>query len=153
LGLGTPPYGIFDHDDRAIDDQAEIEGAKAHQVARHVEYAHQHRREQHRQGNDRGDEQGATPVPQQQNEDHDDEPGAFEEVPPDSTDGAIDELRAIVEGHHLDTLRQRALDRLDALLDALHHGPRIFSEQHDRDAGDDFTVPLRCDGALSQRSP
>ena len=72
LRFGPPPHGVLDHHYRAVDDQAEVEGAEAHQVSRHVENAHQDRRKEHRERDDRRDQQRAAPVAEQQDQ-HDDD--------------------------------------------------------------------------------
>ena len=47
-------HGALDDDDRPIDDDAEVDGAKTHQIGPHAREAHQNEREEQRQRNERG---------------------------------------------------------------------------------------------------
>ncbi len=75
LPLGETAEAVLDDDHRAVDDEAEVDGAEAHQVAAGPRLHHADRGEQHRERDrERGDERGAE-VPEHE-EQHDDRPGS-----------------------------------------------------------------------------
>ena len=57
---------LLDHHDRAVHDEAEVDGAEAHQVAGDAEHDHADRRPQHRQRNGERDEQAGAEAPQRE---------------------------------------------------------------------------------------
>ena len=52
LTFGKPSHAVLDHDDRAIDDETEVERAQRHQVAGDTERVHASRHHQRRQRDD-----------------------------------------------------------------------------------------------------
>ena len=65
--FGEPPQAVLDDDDRAVDDQAEVDRAEAHQVAADPSLHHAGRRHQHRERDrQRGDQRGAEVAQQQE---------------------------------------------------------------------------------------
>jgi hypothetical protein len=71
----------LDEHDRAVDEQAEVERAEAHQVAGNVEHRHRRRGEGHREGNDAGDDAGRRATLPRKSEQHQhDQQTAFEQV-------------------------------------------------------------------------
>ncbi|MET3785105.1 hypothetical protein ABIC24_002732 [Methylobacterium radiotolerans] len=134
--LAAGAQDVLDHHHRAVDDQAEIDGAEAHQVARQAEQPHAGEGHQHRE-RDRGrhDQPGAE-VAQQQQQDDDDEHRALEEVVLDGADRAVHERAAVVVGHDLHARRQLWAQVVDRLLDLPDHRAGILPELHQRDAHD-----------------
>ena len=122
LRLRPPPDGVLDHHDRAVDDEPEVERAEAHQVSRDVEDPHQDGGEEHRERDDGGDQQAPPPVAQEQDEHDDDEQRPLDQVLRHRPDGAVYQLRPVVERDQLDALRQGLLHLLDPLLHPLDDG-------------------------------
>ena len=110
LPLGEVAQGVLGDDDGAVDDEAEVEGAEAHQVGAdaaldHAGHGHQHRHRDHERGDD-----GRADVAEQQEQDDDDEGGALGEVLGHRLDRGLDQKRAIEDGLDLDAGRERAPD-------------------------------------------
>ena len=110
LLLGEVPQGVLGDDDRPVDDEAEVEGAKAHQVGAdpsldHARHGHQHRNRDHERRDD-----GRADVAEQEEQDDDHEGGALREVLRHSLDGGLDQQRSIEDGLDLDAGWQRAPD-------------------------------------------
>ena len=65
-------HGVLHHDDSAVDNHSEIDGAQAHQVGADAEQSHAEEADQHGERNDRGCDQGRAQVAkeQQQNDGH-----------------------------------------------------------------------------------
>jgi hypothetical protein len=59
---GKAPNDVFDHDDRAVDDQSEVDCAQAHQVAGDAADHHSAESEQHGERDRRRDDQSAAEV-------------------------------------------------------------------------------------------
>ena len=92
------PRRVLDHDDRAVDDQAEVDGAEAHQAAGDADPQHEIEREEHRERDRRGHDQPRAQVAQEDEEHGDDEQRALEEVRPHRVQHVVDEVRAVVDG-------------------------------------------------------
>src|SRR5215470_17960260 len=69
----------------------------------------------------------------------------FQQIALQRFDGRVDQARAVVSGHHFNALRQRWLNLLELLLDAVDDVQRILSESHYDDPANCFTlaVPFR----------
>jgi hypothetical protein len=80
LLLADPAQAVLDDDHRAIDDQAEVQRAQAHQIARHPVLHHAGDGEQHRQRNHRRGDQRRAPVAEQQEQHDDHQQRAFQQV-------------------------------------------------------------------------
>ncbi len=77
LLLGEAPDAVLDDDHRAVDDEAEVDRAEAHQVAADLALDHAGDGDQHRERDrERGDERGAD-VAEQQEQDDDDQRSAL----------------------------------------------------------------------------
>ena len=85
-------HDIFHDDDRAINDEAEINRAETHQIAGDAELPHAGERKEERERDGGGDDEGRAPVAEQQEENHDHQHRAFEEVFLHGPDGPADEL-------------------------------------------------------------
>jgi len=119
-----------------VDDQAEVDGAEAHQVARQPEETHARERHQHgERDRDRDDEAGAQ-VAEQEEEHHDDQHRTLQQVVLDRADRALHQGRAVVVGYDLDAGRQLWAQVPDGGLDPLHDGARVLALLHHGDADD-----------------
>ncbi len=115
-----PAQAVFDDDDGAVDDQAEVERAEAHEIAADPALDHAGDREQHRErDHERGDER-RTQVAEQREQHDDHEDRAFDQVRAHRRDGLVDERRAVVDGVEPQAWRQRAID----LGELVGRGPR-----------------------------
>ena len=85
-------HDIFHDDDRAINDEAEINRAETHQIAGDAELPHAGERKEERERDGGGDDEGRAPVAEQQEEHYDHQHCAFEEVFLHGPDGPADEL-------------------------------------------------------------
>ena len=95
--FGQPAQDVLDHDEIAVDDDAEIDRAEAQQVGGHLRGVHAREREQQRQRNgDRRQERGAdAPERQRQHDDDDDE--RLGQRPGDRAQRVRDQIGAIVD--------------------------------------------------------
>ena len=81
--VGEVPHAVLDHDDRAIDDEPEVDGPEAHQAPGDADPLHHRDGEEHRERDGRGHDQPGPEVPEEGEEHGDDEDGPLEEVPLD----------------------------------------------------------------------
>ena len=146
---GQQRQAVLDDDDGAVDDDAEIDGAEAHQIGADLVFDHAGHGEQHRQRNDAGGGDGRADVAEKQEQDHDDQQRAFEQVLLDGRDGRFDEVRAVVDGARDDPFRQRARDVLELGGDALRHRAAVLADQQHGRAEHGFFAVERC-GAGAQ---
>ncbi|MNG06820.1 hypothetical protein D3C84_900890 [compost metagenome] len=106
LGVGQATDRILDDHHRAIDDDAEVQRAEAHQVGADLVAEHAGEGEQHRQRNDhRGDQRGAD-VAEEQEQNHDHQDRAFDQVLLHRGNGFIDQIGPVIDRHRTDPGRQ-----------------------------------------------
>ena len=130
LSFGKPAQTVLNDDDRAIDDQAEIERAQAHQVSRYAEDVHPDAGHQERDWNDQhGDQRGANIAQQEEQRDRHQQ-RALEEVSLDRGDGGVDEFRTVERRGDLHADRKGLLDGLQLFADRLGDGPAVLPDQH-----------------------
>ena len=141
------------HDDRAVDQQAEVDGPQRHQVAGHPQPDHPQDRHAHRQRDGRGGEQRPARAAQRDEQDHRDQHRALGQVDGDRLQHAVDELGAVVVRPDLDARRQLGLDLRQPGLDRLDHLARVGAAQHHDGAGDDLAFTVLGDGAETQGGP
>ena len=134
LALAEPAHGVLHDDDRAVDQQPEVDGAQAHQVSREPEGVHHRHREQQREGNGEGHHQPRAQVAQQHQQHQHHQQRALEQVLAHGGDGAVHHRAAIVEGLDARARRQRRLERLQLRLHRLGDGARVLPQQHQRHA-------------------
>ena len=102
LARGKPRDTVLDDDHRAIDDQAEVERAEAHQIARDAQPVHADGRHQHRDRDDQGRDNGGPDIAEQEEQHRDNQQGALDQVFFDRGDRRIDKRRAVIDNfcHH-----------------------------------------------------
>ena len=103
--LAEPPDRVLHDDDCAVDDQAEVDGAEAHQVPGRPGPGHQRDREQHCERNGGRHDESGSDVAEQEQKHQNHQRGAFAEVGHDRLDGPTDQIRAVVERFDLDAGR------------------------------------------------
>ena len=134
LPVRQPRQTVFNDDHRAVDDQAEVERAEAHQVTGNMERVHAHRHHQEGEGNDEHRDDRGAPVAEQEEERGRHEQRALGEVLLDGSDRCVHKLGAIE--HHLDLdARREGLRNLgDLRRDILGHGAAVLTDQHEHGA-------------------
>ena len=143
LLLGETADAVLDDDDGAIDDDAEVQGPEAQQVAAHASTDHADHSKQHRQrDNERGDDRGPD-VPQEQKEDHDHKGGAQGQVVADRLDGGVDQLGAVIHRLRHHTAGKSAIDFGHLRRDPLRHRTGVLTHEHEGGPDHDLTAILR----------
>ena len=104
--------GVLDHDDGGVDHGADGDGdaAEAHDVGAEAEQFHRHERHQDADGQHDDGDQGAAHVQEEHDADQRDHEAFLEQRAAQGVDGAIDQLGAVVDRHHLHALGQRRGD-------------------------------------------
>src|SRR3546814_8528613 len=143
--------GILDHDDGRIDHRADGDGdaAQRHDVGVHPLEPHDDERGQHteRQGYDR--DQRRTDVPEEQAADDRDDDELLYQLVREVLDRAIDELRTIIDRHHLDAGRQAFPEVGELVLDRGDRFPRILARAQDHHAAGNLALTVQLDHTAS----
>jgi len=142
--------GVFDEDDGGVDDEAEVDGAEAHEVGGDVEVAHAEDGDEHGEGDGGGDDEAGAPLEEEEEEDGDDDEAAFDEVGEGGFDGAIDQIAAVVEGIEADARGEGLVELLEAADDAFGDGAAVGALEHHDDAEDGFAAAVAGGGALAE---
>ena len=140
---------LEDHD-RAVDEEAEVDGAEAHQIARDPEDVHTEERDRHRREDAKHHHEGAANGAEEQREDDGHDDGAFDEVREHRGQGSTHEIRAIVDGIDDDPGRQLALDLLHLRLHGLDDVAAVGADQHHGRARDRLPFPVARDHAVTE---
>ena len=137
--------GVLDHHDRRIDHGADRDRdpAEAHDVGAQAQQLHGAERHQHadRQHQDR--HQSAADVEQEHDADQRDHDALLEQRVLERVDGCVDQVRAVIDRHDLDRLRQAAGDFPKALLDVLDDVERVHAEALQHDAAGDLAFAIQ----------
>ena len=133
---------VLDDDDRAVDDQAKIERAEAHQVTGDARMNHAGNGHQHGQRDHRSRDQCSTPVAEQQEQHCDHQQRTFSQIFFDRRDGLIDQRGAVIERRQHNVLRKRWLDAFQALGGGTSDLPTVLANQHEHGAEYDFLAVL-----------
>ena len=121
---------LLDHHDRAVHDEAEVDGAEAHQVPGDPENDHGDRRPQHRQGNRDRHQQAGAEAPQGEQQNADDEEAALEQVLADRPQRVVNEDAAVVNDVQTDVGRQHGPNGRHPLVDGRHHVEGVRASEH-----------------------
>ncbi len=119
--MGQAADTVLDDDHGAVHDQAEVDGAQAHQAAGNAVSQHQVSGEEHGERNRRGDDQCGSEVSQQHKQDHDDENSTLRKIPRNRSDRLLDEGAPVVVGVDDHPFRQDLFDLPHLLLEAVDH--------------------------------
>ena len=132
--------GVLDHDDGGVDHGADGDGdaAEAHDVGAEAQQLHRHERHQDADGKHHDRHQGAAHVQQEHDAHQRHHDALLEQRPAQGLDGAIDELRAVVDRHHLDALGQRGSNLGQPRLDVADDVEGVGAEALQGDAARDF---------------
>ena len=144
------PNELFRHDDSAVHDHAEVDGAQAHEIRRQAKSAHADERKEQRQGNGGSDEERRADIAEEEQQNADDEETALQQVRAHGVQRPVDKPRLIVVRRDLHTRRQGAVDLSHAVPDALHYVAAVRPfEAHDH-GSDHFTPCVASHSALAQ---
>ena len=97
---------VFDHDDGAFDDHAEVQRAEREEVGGDVAEVETDGGEEQGEGNGDSDDESAAQVAEEEEEDERDEEDADGEVVKNGFGGEAEEVAAIEEGNDLDARRE-----------------------------------------------
>ena len=100
--VGQVADAVLDHHDRAVDHQAEVDGAQAHQAAGDADPLHHRDGEEHRQRDGRGDDQARAEVAEEGEQDGDDQDRPLEQVPLDGLEHLVHQVGPLVDDVDLD---------------------------------------------------
>ena len=148
LRMRQAAHAVLDDDHGAIDDDAEVQRAKTHEVCTDLVRDHAGKGEQHGQWNDHRSNQRRAEVAKEKEQDDDDQHGAFEQVLLHRGDRLVDEYGPVIHRDRMDTCRQRAIDLYHFVRDCLRDNPAVFADQHEHRAQHDLAPILgRSTGA------
>ena len=97
---------VFDHDDRAVDDHAEVERAEREQVGGNVAQVEADGGEEQRERHGERDDERAAHVAEEEEQDDDDEDDALGQVLEHGVGGVVEQIAAIEERNDLDAGRK-----------------------------------------------
>ena len=152
-GGGPAPHEALHHHHGAVHDETEVDGAEGHQVGRDPEHAHAREADQHREGDDRGDDERRPDVAEEEEQDEDDQQAALDEVPAHGRRGAVDDLALVVERLDVHPGREARQDLAHPLLHQVGHLESVLALQHDHHAARDLALATRGDRAAPLHRP
>src|SRR5690242_16382376 len=132
---------VLDHDDSAVNDDAEVDGADGEEVGGFAGLVQEDESEKKSEGNgERGDDGGAN-ADEEKDENEKDENHAAEEIAFYGVSGNADEVAAVVEGTDFDVGRKNGfIELLGFALDAGEDVLGLFAFAHKDDAFDGVVV-------------
>ena len=148
--LHAVQHGLHD-DHRPVHDQAEVDGAQAHQVAGHTGQVHHDQGEEHGQRDHRGHDEAGTPLPEKEHEHQHHDQRPFQQVLLHGGDGPRDEVGPVQEGIDLKAFRQRRLHALHPLLHGIDHLAGVLTLAHHHDAADHLALAVAGHGPVAGR--
>ena len=152
LLLRKQPQAVLDDDDRTVDDDAEVDGAERHEVRTDLILDHSRHGNEHRQGNDERGGDGRSEVAEDQQQDHDDEDRALEQILLYGRDRGLDEARTVVKRPRHHTFGQGFRDLVQLCRYTLGHRAAVFAdEQHGRP--DNGLAPIQSCRTGTELSP
>ena len=143
---------VLRDDDGAVDDQAEVQRAQAHEVGADPSLQHAGGGNQHGHRDHAGGDDGGAQVAQQQEQHGDDEQRAFGQVARHRMDGRIDQLRPVQHGMRVDARRQGTADLLDPGVGGRRDRAAVAADQHQRGSEHDL-APVDAGAAGAQFAP
>ncbi len=144
--------GVLDHDHGRVDHRADGDGdaTERHQVgADALQMHHDEGGEHAERQDDDGDQRGAQ-VPEEQHADQGDDEKFLDQLARQVADRRPDQLRAIVGRHDFHAIRQAGLEFLQARLDRVDRGQRIFPGAQDDHATGHFAFSVELGDAAAQ---
>ncbi len=149
LRVGQAADGVLDDHHRAVDDNAEVQRAEAHQVGADFVGEHAGEGEQHRQGNHHRGDQRRPDIAQEQKQHRDHQQRPLKEVLLHRGNGFFDEVGTVVDRHRHHAFGQRAVD----VFELFRHGLdtlRLFSPININTVPSTTSRPFSVGGASAQ---
>ncbi len=150
LGQAEAPDAVLDDDDGAVDDDAEVERAQAHQVGADARLHHAGEDHQHRQRNHQGRDQGRAQVAQEK--DGHDQQRAFDQVGAHGGNRLVDQHRAVVNRQRLHAGRQGTVHHAQLVARGLGNRAAVLADQHE-DRAQHHLAPVLGGRAGAQLAP
>ena len=160
--LATAASGgaVLDDDHGAVDDEAEVDRAEAHQVSADVEAHHPAHGDQHGERDSERGDQRSPEVAEHEEQDDDDERGALEQALQHRVQRRVDEVGAVVDSLRFTPSGRIRSTRASFVVHAARDVAAVPAEDHDCRA--DYDLPavlgrraraeLAADPALGQSS-
>ena len=132
---------IFDHDDRAVNDDAEVDGADGEQVGGFAGSVKKDEGEEKSERNGKCGNDRSADAYEEKDKDNENEHHAAYEIPFDGVGGHFDEIAAVIVGANFDVGRKKIAIDLDGFfLDTLKDVLRLFAAAHEDDAFDGVVI-------------
>ena len=149
--IGELALDVLNHHHRRIDQHADGDGqaAETHQVGRESEYPHQDEGGERRERQHQRYHQRAAQVAEEGEQQQDDEHDGFQQRFGNGTDGAADQIAAVVEGFDGGAFRERRRDLRQLRLDPGHHALCVGAAQSEHQALDRFALTILGHGAVA----
>ena len=137
---------VFDHYHRAVDDDAEVDGADRKQIRRYVMRVKHDEGKQQRQWNGQRDNDGRAKADQEKDQNDQHQHHAAKQVVLNRIGRQIDQVAAVVIGMNLDVGRQNlAIQFLCLGLHSFEYVLRLLAAQHEDDAFDCVVIFLKAE--------
>ena len=149
LRMSQPPHAVLHDHHGAVDDNAEVQRPQAHQVSTDLVGDHAGEGEQHGKRDDQGSDDRRADVAEKQEQDHDHQNSALDQILLDGIDRLVHQYRAVIDGLGDHAFWQGAVDLFQALGDSLGDRAAVFSDQHEHGAEHHLATILGC-GAGAQ---
>ena len=143
LCMGQASHAVLDDHHRSVDDDAEVQRPEAHQVGAHLVMHHASEGEQHRQGNHRRRDDGRADIAQEQEQDHDHQDRAFQQILLHRGDGLVHQHSAVVDRHRMHALGQAAVDLHHLLVHGLRNRTAVLADEHEHSAQHHLAAVVR----------
>ena len=140
LPPGQRTHVAFGDHHRAVDDDAEIDGAEAEQAGGDGKLVHSEHGKDHGQRDGGGDDEPGTKPAEQEEQDDDDECRAENEVVGDRPEDRSHELRAVIDGGEHDIVGQRTADGVESFAERLGDDLAVLTHQHESETQDDLAL-------------
>ena len=137
----------FDHHDRTVNDDPEIDCAQRDQVCRNTPQVEHDERTEKRKGNYHGDNHGSAPVAEKYHQDTDDQTGPDQQILGHRVNRMIDQCGAVIDYLEARAARQFAVDRVDGETNVGNDRGRITALCHLDDAFDNGVSTVEGDNA------
>ena len=133
---------VFGDDDAGVDEDADgdRDARQAHDVRRDAGVVHAEERREHRQRQRQRHDQDRPEVHEENDVRQRDQHDLLDQRRPQRADGALDQLRAVVERHDRHARREAGRNLRDPRLDGVDHLLRVHAGAGDDDAADGFAA-------------
>src|SRR5258708_12010707 len=126
---------VLDHDDGAVNDDAEVDGADGEEVGGFAGGVQENKGKKQCQRNGEGGDHGGADAHKEKDENEKDENHTANEVPFHGLGGDADQVAAVVQGANLNVRGEDvAIEIRSLFLNALKNSLRLFTAAHEDDA-------------------